>query len=85
MTFADYEAARTTQMAVERGLEIIGEASRRLSQTFRDAYSDVRWSSIIGLRNTLAHDYVHISNARIWEVIRYELPRLSQRLAETQQ
>ena len=38
-----------------RYLQIIGEASGRLSQPFRDQHPEVEWSKIIGMRNILVH------------------------------
>lgn len=44
-------------------LEIIGEAVRHVSDTFRTAHPDVPWSSIIGQRNILDHEYGAIDPA----------------------
>lgn len=44
-----------TRYAVERALEIVGEAARRVSQETRDTYPEIPWSGIIGFRNVLAH------------------------------
>ena len=42
--------------AIERELEILGEAAKRLSAEFRDAHPDIPWARIIALRNVLAHE-----------------------------
>lgn len=57
----DYETFlndRKTRNAVERNLEIVGEAARALSQATRDANPDIPWRSIIALSN--------IIRPRIW-------------------
>jgi len=54
--FAQYMDDRKLQLAVERSLEIIGEAARRVSPVFRESHPEVPWRRIIGLRNVLAHE-----------------------------
>ncbi len=46
--------------ATERGVEIIGEAARRVSPEFQAAHIDIPWRQIIGQRNILAHEYGQI-------------------------
>jgi uncharacterized protein with HEPN domain len=75
-----YEQDRQVRSAVERELEIIGEAARRLSPEFRAAHPDLPWTSIVAQRNMLAHEYQRIENARIWKVASDLLPRLEQLL-----
>ena len=50
-----YRSDRLAQSAVERQIEIIGEAARRVSASFRDAHPEVPWRAIIGQRNIIAH------------------------------
>ena len=69
-----------TQRAVERELEILGEASRALSEPAKAQFKDVPWKAIIGLRNVLAHNYGRVDPNRIWETVQQELPPLKKRL-----
>jgi uncharacterized protein with HEPN domain len=48
------------QDATIRQIEIVGEASRHLSESFRRRVSDVPWRAVIGMRNRIAHDYLNI-------------------------
>ena len=73
---SDFESDRMLRLAVERDLEIIGEAARRLSPTFREAHPDVPWSSVISLRNVLAHDYGEVKLERIWIIVKERVPEL---------
>lgn len=67
------------QSAVERQLEILGEAARRLSDEFRQAHPEIDWRRIIGLRNILIHRYDEIRQQAIWAVVTSELePLLTQ-------
>ena len=50
-------ADRKTQDAVVRNLEIIGEATKRVSITLKQAHPDVAWKPIAGMRDKLIHDY----------------------------
>jgi uncharacterized protein with HEPN domain len=64
------------QSAVERQLEILGEAARRLSDEFRQAHPEIGWRRIIGLRNILIHRYDEIRQQLIWQTIISELQPL---------
>ncbi|NJO76398.1 MAG: DUF86 domain-containing protein [Leptolyngbyaceae cyanobacterium RM1_406_9] len=67
------------QSAVERQLEILGEAARRLSDEFRQAHPEIDWRRIIGLRNILIHRYDEIRQQTIWTTVISELePLLAQ-------
>ncbi len=54
-------ADRKTQDAVVRNLEIIGEATKRLSPLLKDAHPDIAWKPIAGMRDKLIHDYFGIN------------------------
>jgi uncharacterized protein with HEPN domain len=64
------------QDAVLRNLEIIGEASKRLSATIRRSSSDVRWKEIAGFRDIAIHGYGRVDLERTWRVVERELPLL---------
>jgi uncharacterized protein with HEPN domain len=80
MTFEQFRADRRTYRAVERELEIMGEAARRVSDSFRAAHVEIPWISIIGQRNVLAHEYGHIRYDLLWETVARRLPDLVRRL-----
>jgi len=69
---------RLLQDAVVRQLEIIGEASRYLSNEFHERHPEIPWGQIIGLRNRLIHAYFSINFQTIWEIIEHDLPSLKQ-------
>lgn len=69
MDFPRYSDDRRTQLAVERSLEIIGEAASRVSDSFRNSHPQIPWRQIIGQRNVLAHEYGEIKQERIWQVV----------------
>jgi uncharacterized protein with HEPN domain len=79
--FAQYEKDRMRQLAVERCIEIIGEAARRVSAGFKEERRDIPWRSIIGARNILAHEYGDVSQERLWALAANEIPALVELLA----
>ncbi|MCX7030544.1 MAG: DUF86 domain-containing protein [Spirochaetes bacterium] len=68
-TFRDFEKDRKLQLAIERLLEILGEAARRVSEEFQKEHSEIPWRKIIGQRNVLAHEYGEIKLERIWVLV----------------
>jgi uncharacterized protein with HEPN domain len=75
-TFSDYAADRMLRGAVERHIEIIGEAASRVSAEFRKAHPGIPWQRIIAQRNVLAHEYGELDDALIWRVATARLPEL---------
>ncbi len=69
------------QSAVERQLEIIGEAARRVSEAFQQKHPEIPWRSIIGQRNVLAHQYGEIQQERLWEIVSVYIPKLIDQLS----
>lgn len=55
------------QNAIIRQIEIIGEATRRLSAEFRQKYKDVPWKEITGMRDKLIHDYFGVDLEAVWD------------------
>ena len=75
-------ADRKTQDAVVRNLEIIGEATKHLSQALKDAHPDISWKPIAGMRDKLIHDYFGINLQLVWDVVERDLPTLKVRIAQ---
>jgi uncharacterized protein with HEPN domain len=75
-TFAQYETDLMFRSAVERQIEIIGEAARGLSETFKAAHPETPWHAIKAQRHRLAHEYGEIDNALIWRVATVHVPEL---------
>ena len=73
---------RKTQDAVVRNLEIIGEATKRLSASLKDDHSEVSWKPIAGMRDKLIHDYFGINLQLVWDVIERDLPVLRLKVSQ---
>jgi uncharacterized protein with HEPN domain len=78
--YEDYINDPKLQMAVERGVEIIGEAARRVSEEFQEAHPEIPWGPIIAQRNVLAHEYGEIDQQRIWALTTTHIPDLIAKL-----
>jgi uncharacterized protein with HEPN domain len=76
VSYEDYLNSILLQSAVERQLEILGEAARRMSEAFRQEHPEIPWSSIIGQRNVIAHQYDDIDLQQLWSVVTSDIPRL---------
>jgi uncharacterized protein with HEPN domain len=66
--------------AVVRNLEIIGEASSRLSASFRNKHKEIEWRKIIGMRNRIIHAYDVVDYGIVWDVVMVDLPELKEKL-----
>jgi uncharacterized protein with HEPN domain len=76
MSFEDFESDIKTIDAVIRNFEVIGEASNRLPESFKELNENIDWQKIIGFRNKLIHDYVKVNNGIVWEIRNDYLPIL---------
>ena len=71
-----FSSDRKTQDAVIRNLEVIGEASRNLSEELKARSNEIEWSKIIGFRNILAHEYFGVSVPIVWDIVQNKLDPL---------
>lgn len=81
-TIRHYERSWLLRSAVERGIEIISEASRHLSNDLKARHKDVRWKDIAGIGNILRHDYQRVDAAIIWKAVKDDLPPLKAAVLE---
>ncbi len=65
-----------TRYAIERALEIVGEAARRVSPQTTSQHREIPWKGIIGFRNVLAHRYGAIDYRRLYTVVEEGVPAL---------
>ncbi|MDR3627063.1 MAG: DUF86 domain-containing protein [Ignavibacteriaceae bacterium] len=70
------------QDAVIRRIEIIGEASARVSQESKKKYSHLPWKEMKGMRNLLIHEYDDINLDEVWNTVKNELPGLIKQIEE---
>jgi len=79
-TFRDYERSWILRSALERGIEVISEASRHIGREFKMRHKEVRWKDIAGIGNILRHEYQRIDGLIIWNAVKDDLPVLKKAL-----
>jgi uncharacterized protein with HEPN domain len=76
-----------TQDAVVRNLEVIGEATKSLSETLRRTHTHIPWKDLAGVRDKMIHHYFGVNYEIVWTIARKEVPELmpsiSRLLSET--
>ena len=75
-SFRDYSQDEVLQAAVERKLEIIGEAARSVSKRFQEEHPEIPWRGIISQRHFLAHEYGEVRQEKLWRVATARIPEL---------
>jgi uncharacterized protein with HEPN domain len=83
-TASGYGSFRKTKMiqdAVLRNLHTLTESTQQLSKAAKDAHPEVDWQGISRFRNVVVHDYLGIDLARIWDIVRQDLPKLKRSIA----
>jgi uncharacterized protein with HEPN domain len=75
-TLDDFSAGWLLRHGVQRGVEIISEAARRIPSDIQASQSQVPWPQIMGIGNVLRHEYHRVSNPLIWNLVRVNLPPL---------
>ncbi|MGA9866945.1 MAG: HepT-like ribonuclease domain-containing protein [Acetobacteraceae bacterium] len=76
VTLRAFEPDKRKRWLVERGIEIISEASRHLTGELKTRHSEVPWPKVAGIGNVLRHDYERVAYDVLWHVVRDDLPLL---------
>jgi len=66
--YEDLLTDRMFRLAIERELEIMGEAARRVSEECLEEHPEIPWPGIIGQRNVIAHEYGDVRLEWMWVV-----------------
>lgn len=75
-TLATFTSDRMRQLAVLRLIQLVGEASIRLSDATRQKFPSVPWHQLRAMRNILVHQYEGIDDAIVWKTAVERLPEL---------
>ena len=76
IAFEELEKDSMRKLALERSLELLGEAARRVTLEFQQRHPQIEWRSLIGQRNVLAHEYGLIDHRRLYDSTRRKIPSL---------
>jgi len=80
LTYDAFLADAKTQDAVIRNLEIIGEATKNLSEELRSKHPGIPWKGMAGVRDRLIHHYFGVNLDVVWQVAVAELPEVASQL-----
>jgi uncharacterized protein with HEPN domain len=75
-TFAEFQSDWLLRHGVQRGIEIISEATRHLPAALLDSRPEILWDQVRGIGSVLRHEYHRISDKVIWAVAVDRLPSL---------
>ena len=70
------------QDAVIRNIEIIGEATKKISDNLKSQYREIPWKEMSGMRDKLIHDYLGVDAKVVWKTIKEDIPALKRLLKE---
>ncbi len=78
----DFEKDRVMQLAMQKLVEILGEAANRVSEETQQSHPEIQWPQIIGMRNRLVHGYDDVNLDILWKIVETDLPPLIQQLKD---
>lgn len=76
ITYDNLLSNKTTEHAVTRSLEIIGEAAKNVPEKIKRETPGIPWKFMAGIRDKVIHGYFAINYEIVWDVIQHKLPEL---------
>jgi len=73
-TKEDMEQDEVLRYAVERNFAVIGEAAKRVPESFREKYPQIPWKEMTGMRDLIIHEYDEIDLDEVWGTIERDIP-----------
>lgn len=78
--YEDFMDDHLVQDGVIRQIEIMGEATKRLSKEIRERHSEMPWKDLAGMRDKLIHHYFGVDLDAVWDTLEKDIPVLKERL-----
>ena len=82
LSLKDFSVNELVQDAVIRNIEIIGEASKKISSDTKQIFYEIPWREIAGMRDKLIHDYLGVDVEVVWRTITEDIPILEKQIKE---
>ena len=80
VTYEDLLADHLLQDGFTRQLEIIGEATKNLSDGIKEKYPDIEWREVAGMRDRLIHCYFGVNLNEVWDTVKEDIPGLKKKI-----
>jgi uncharacterized protein with HEPN domain len=78
--YENFMSNNLIQAGVVREIEIIGEATKRLSRGIREKYPDIPFKKMAGMRDKLIHDYFGVDLDAVWKTVEKDIPSLKKEI-----
>jgi len=75
-TRTDLDSDRMLVLALQKAMEIVGEAASRVSQETKGALADLPWAQIVAMRHRIVHGYDAVDADRLWDTVMLDVPQL---------
>lgn len=82
LSYGSFSMNELAQSAVLRELSVIGEAAKKLSESFKRQHARIPWKHIVGMRDKLVHDYFEIDVEAVWKTVKEDLASLDREITE---
>lgn len=82
ISYDDSKTNDLLQDGIIRQIEVIGEATKRLSSEFRLKSSSIPWKDIAGMRDKLIHNYFGVDIEAVWKTVKEDIPLLRQKVGK---
>ncbi len=76
LAYEEFIRNEDLKKAFVRSLEVIGEASKRLTKEIRKRYPQIPWKSLVEMRNIIIHEYFGVNYETVWDTIKNRIPDL---------
>lgn len=77
---SEFESDICLQDAIFRRVEIIGEATKNITNELKKKYSNVPWKTMAGMRDVLIHQYHGIRLDETWMVVKKDVPEVKKQI-----
>jgi uncharacterized protein with HEPN domain len=75
-----FERDELVQTWILHNLQIIDEASRKVSEALQVRHPEVPWRQMVAMRNILVHDYFTVDLEEVWAAVESDLAELRTRI-----
>jgi len=79
---ADLDTDPVLAAALERFIEVLGEAAGKVSEATRSEAPAIPWRGIIGMRMRLVHGYASVDHDIVWDVVVNHIPPLREKVRQ---